>query len=326
MAPRTAPLLLLAVAAVAVCARADAPTRHSADELRQIRANFCNLHDSRGRVIFTPYITGLPDAERAEWYRRLVTAGSTHVVLTPGDPGGGQYPGSPITQPKLLDDPPAFRRFVDEALATRGADGKALTPIIIIDEGGRDPRTRIDRYWPAFIRSLQDVLDDVIVVPGWELIGASHWAPGDIAYALQQLHALGVRHLWVHLGPERWGMAEPGANGPWNGSDAASWTSHGGEHVEGFLYQSRALSDADDINCDAQNAACWRHRLAYGLERMGKGKQGWRQMPIAYFEGAAYYYYRGKLSDEHVRDVADAARDTAAHAGVPLGFGNGLPR
>ena len=64
------------------------------EDVVNIRANFCNLKDSRGRIIFGPSITGLSDDERADWYAKQRDAGSTHCVLTPGNPGVAPYPGS----------------------------------------------------------------------------------------------------------------------------------------------------------------------------------------------------------------------------------------
>src|SRR6185295_3045234 len=148
-----------------------------------------------GRVIFGPSITGLPRDERAEWYAKQRDAGSTHCVLTPGNPGVKPYPGA-VAMLKLIDQPQEFRKFVVEALQTPSASGKGFCPIIIIDEGEGEgsPKQRIDKYWPALIDAIRDLLDHVIIVPGWELIKASPWSSSDYSYALEKLHGLGVVH------------------------------------------------------------------------------------------------------------------------------------
>lgn len=54
------------------------PTR---EKILAVQGNFCNLHDSKGRVIFTPFIMSLPKEEREDWYRILKAARSTHITL-----------------------------------------------------------------------------------------------------------------------------------------------------------------------------------------------------------------------------------------------------
>jgi hypothetical protein len=299
------------------------------EDVVNIRANFCNLKDSRGRIIFGPSITGLSDDERADWYAKQRDAGSTHCVLTPGNPGVAPYLGS-IPMLKLLDKPQEFRKFVVEALQTASASGKAFCPIIILDEGEGEgtPPQRIDRYWPALIDAIRDLLDHVIVVPGWELIQASPWTAADYSYALRRLHGLGVVHLWAHFSPNRWaGSSHPvEKDDPWRGHDAGFWTSNGGEFLDGILYQSDPLRDGQNPSCDPKSPHCWLNRWTFGVTRLGTGSHGWRAVRICLFETIAHTYYRGQASDALVHDMATAAQSIAQRHGVNVGFGNGLPR
>jgi hypothetical protein len=305
------------------------PPRPGRDDVVDIRANFCNLKDSKGRVIFGPTITGLPDDERAEWYAKQREAGSTHCVLTPGNPGVAPYEGS-IPMLKLVDKPQEFRKFVLEALRTTSASGKGFCPIIILDEGEGEgsPRQRMDRYWPALIDAIRDLLDYVIVVPGWELIKASPWTSTDYSYALGKLHGLRVVHLWAHFSPNRWaGSSNPvEKDDPWRGDAAGFWKSSGGEFLEGILYQSDPLRDGSNPNCDPASTRCWLNGWTFGVTRLGTGSDGWRKVRICLFESIAHTYYRGQASGELGRDMATAAQKVAQRHGVSVGFGNGLPR
>ena len=276
-------------------------------------------------MIFSANSTGLPLDERADWLARQVAAGSTHIVMMPGS-GAPGYPG--LVPPAMLIDKPAqFREQVDEVLHTSGATGEACVPVIFLDEGGANPRERIDRFWGPLLDGLQDVLDQCLIVPGWELVAASEWTSADLSYALGRLHGWGVPHLWVHLSSGRWAMSsnpvEP--DDPWQGAEADCWNTHGGEFVEGFLYQSPAIRDGDQADCDPADDRCWLNRLDDGLVRMGTGLNGWRVMPICYFEGPAYWYTRGQCSDAQVHAAADAAQARARHFGLTIGFGNGQP-
>lgn len=92
--------------------------------LTQIRANFCNLTDSADRIIFTADYLGTDAGTRQDWTKRLVDAGSTHLVVSPT---GGDYPGSPIGRFNLYDKPEQFASEIRAILNTPSADGLALT-------------------------------------------------------------------------------------------------------------------------------------------------------------------------------------------------------
>lgn len=297
------------------------PNRRTQAELCYVLANFCNLRDSQNRVMFTAFLPNLPPQERQEWYDILREAKSTHVVICPL----ASYTGSPIPAFDWLNEPEKFVAIVREILATRAADGKAFTPILILDNGDAGFRARISAAWPRIRTLLGDDERDCIVVPGWELITASECTSADFSFALELLHSLGWTHIWAHLSPRRAACSSNPveADDPWQGDEMGCWKSHGGQYVEGFLYQSEAIRPGEE-NCDVTKEECWLNRWDDVVPRIGKGLNGWRIMHLCYFEGPAYYYYRGQSDSAFAVRVADAAKALADSYGVRIGFGNGV--
>jgi hypothetical protein len=299
-----------------------AAPRATEAELHRVLGNFCNLRDAQGRVIFDPFYIALPPDERKDWLDRHRAAGSTHVVLSPTI----GYPGSPIPGRDLYGDPPAFVAFVRELLATPSANGKGFTPILMLDSGDPGIRERIARFWPGIRSALGADADSVIVTPGWELVNASAVTSAEYSVALTSLHDLGYPHIWAHLAPGRAAFSSHPveADDPWQGGESEAWKSHGGQYIEGLLYQSQAVRPDDD-RCDPLDADCWLNRWEDVVPRLGAGMNGWRVVHLAYFEGPAYYYYRGQSDSAFARRIATAARAMCDKYGVVCGFGNGLP-
>ena len=304
----------------------DSGSRPTSADVITIQGNFCNLKDSQGRVIFDPFIQSLPLNERADWLTTHRLNGSTHVVLAPSI----HYPYyttlTGIQGSNTLNDPMGFRELVLEVLDTPSATGRGFVPIIMLDEGESNPRTRIDTYWNPMIEGLRDLLPYCIICPGWELVRASKWTSADLSYGMTRLGKLAVPHMWVHLSPGRaCGISNPPEpDDPWQGSERSFWTSHGGEYAEGFLFQSEAVQDGGVI-CDILAEDCWSNRYMDVVPRVGRGMNGWRIMPLCLFESAAYYFMRGKCSSATAREVATEARRLALAEGVTVSFGNGLP-
>lgn len=305
------------------------PPWATGERLKTVRANFCNLRDSKQRSIFTIYVCSLPDHERAEWYDIQRQAGSTHTVLAPDySYHEGEDQRIKLPPPRqMLDTPDVFRAYVLEALNTRAADGFGFTPIIMLDEGHANPRDRIDHKWPALIEAIRDLLPYCLICPGWELVKASAWTSADLSYGLKKLKALDVPHIWLHLSIGRAaGSSNPiEADDPWQGAERDFWLTHGGEHIEGFLYQSQDLRIGDTIACDPNSDECWINRWRDVVPRIGNGMNGWRVMPLVFFEGPAYYFIREEADEAFAREYARIARDEAAAFGVSIGFGNGIP-
>jgi hypothetical protein len=300
-----------------------APEFASDDERNLIRASFCNLHDAKGRVIFTAFYPALPDDERRDWLDRLVADGSTHVAIS----AKAGYTGSPIPAFNLLDQPQRLAAIVREILSTRGANGKALTPILFLDEGEAGFRDRIRKFWPGIRAALGDDVAHVLVVPGWELVRASDATSADYSVALTLLHDLGFPHIWAHLSPGRASASSnpPESDDPWAGAESGMWKSHGGEFVEGLLYQSDAVRPNDD-RCDIEDGACWLNRWRDVVVRIpvgGPNINGWRPMHTAFFEGPAFYFYRGQSDEAFANRIGAAALALCKQYGAVCGLGNG---
>lgn len=291
-----------------------------------VKANFCNLPDPSGKPQFSPFYIGLDPQTRKAWLDAQRAAGSTHFVLSPSI----SYPGAPWPGADYYGQADRFADFVAEVLETPAADGYGFTPILILDPGDANPRPRIDDYWPKIAHALQarGLIDDVLVVPGWELVKASDWSSADLSYGLELLHRLAVPHIWLHLSPTRWaGSSNPvEPDDPWQGAESDFWKTHGGQHVEGFLYETENVRQGhDDPRCDPSVESCWRNRLTDGVIRMGNGINGWRVMPFAVFETVAWGQWNGLNSPSYARDIASGADEICRQHGVVCGHGNGLP-
>lgn len=293
------------------------------DERDFILTNFCNLTDSKGRIEFAPMIASLSEDEQTEWITDQVKNGSTHMVLSPY----AGYDAINIPSFNWYDQPQKFAALVRKVLATPGANGKGITPILILDSGESGFKGRITKYWPPLIDAIRDILDHVIVVPGWELITASEVTSAEMSFALKFLNnECRVPNIWAHLSPRRAAMSSNPveADDPWQGAESGCWKSHGGEFVKGLLYQSEAVRFGDE-GCDAVDDSCWLNRWEDVVPRIGNGMNGWRIMKLAYFEGPAYYYCRNQADSAFAIKIAERAKALADKYNVRCGFGNGIP-
>jgi hypothetical protein len=299
------------------------------DDVTDVLANFCNLRDSNGRVIFTPFLASLPYGERAEWYRIQREAGSTHVVLAPRY----RYPGSPIPGRDLRRDPAAFRAVLEEALRTPSADGHGFRPIVM----WADTPDEIDRDWPRLMSAVRDLAGRFISVPAWE----PTWRAADIARAMVRMRELlgPEAHIFFHPLPGR----ASGASDVGEDDGAAFWSSAAGRELEGILYQTEhgrgvtvpcGRSIRDEIGLRYPDD-CWAARWDEVVARLGAGVRsdaygrslgpGWRRVKVVLFETVAYDYYRGGIDSAGARRVASDGAKICAAWNVPCGFANGLP-
>lgn len=311
------------------------PDWPTGDDVTNVRDNFCNLQDSipwkygsgetKPLTIFSPFIAGLDDAGFDRWAGILRDNGSTHMTIAPNiSYSSFDYP---VPGVQMLDKPDVFRAFVLKVLNTPSASGKGFCPIIMLDEGKVDPRTRIDAYWRPLLDAIKDLLPHCIVTPGWEVIKASEWRSSDLSYALEWLGGYGIPHLWLHLSEGRAaGSSNPiEPDDPWQGAERDFWYTHGGQYPEGLLYQSYTIRNGDTINCDPVADDCWLNRWTDVLIRVGNGVNGWRKMHLCLFEAPGYYAIRGDCTSDLARQWARAGRDLAASYGVTISHGNGLP-
>lgn len=316
--------------AVIVAASSSGPNkvaRRPQDQITRIRGNFCNLYCAWNatprRLIFDPYIASISAKERAVWFETHRQNGSTHIVLSPSCAySGAEERGYPAFD--WLADPQRFATLVREVLSTPSADGFAFTPIIILDSGTGsldDIRGRMTTFWRGIREALGDDERDCLVVPGWELIKASASSSKLYSDMLQYLKALEWSHRWAHLSVERAACSSNPveADDPWQGGESACWKSHGGEDVEGLLYQASAFTG------DTR----WLERWDDVVPRLRQGMNGWRPMHLCLFETVAYGYWNGWVAhpETEAREQATYGRDWArdVHGVTDISFGNGLP-
>jgi len=300
------------------------PPLPSRDDMLNVAGNFCNVLDSRGVCIFSAF---LPQAETEglydDWMAKLVAAGSTHVVVSP-ECAYNAY----MTPFDWRGQPERFAALVLKIANTVGANGKAITPILFMDNGDPNPLPRLRQYWPGLFAALRanGVLSRCIVVPAWEpVIGG--YTSYDMSQSMLLLHDLAPEAIMAwHGSPTRWvGSSNPvEPDDPWQGAEKDFYKSHGGEFIDLVLYQAQA--DAVVFpNCDASQANCWLNRWMDGVLRVGGGLNGWRVIPLCLAEGPAYLAIRGHATPEEARVWATAGRDEARTAGVTVSFMNGLP-
>lgn len=294
--------------------------RPSRADMLNVRANFCNIYDpTNGLPMFTAYFP-----VKQNWLQPLVDAGSTHVTLSPEC----AYPGYWVPPFDWRDRPQDFAACVTKITQTVGANGKALTPIVFLDNGGPDPLPRIQRYWPNLINALRSasVLDRCILVPAWEPVQGD-WSSYALSEALKFLKALAPDNLigW-HGSPTRWvGSSNPvEPNDPWQGGESDFYKSHGGEFIDICFYQAQAKSVFQGA-CNPADDDCWLNRWTDGVIRLGNGVNGWRILPICLAEGPAYTFTRKQSTPEQARQWATNGDLLAKSYGVTVSFMNGLP-
>jgi len=288
-----------------------------------VRANFCNLRDGRGRVIFTPFIASLPPNERLEWYEAQRRAGSTHLVVAPHY----DYPNSPVAGRDMRKAPAEFRALLDEILRTPSASGQGFVPIVM----WANTPDEVDAFWPSLMAASRDLAPRIVHVPAWE----PTWTAGELAHGIARLRALmgPDAAIFFHGGPREaaGAMADGGA--------PDFWTTGVGRELSGFLYQTehgKTVVEPCTRRQDGTFAAdCWLNRWQDIVARLGAGRlsndrgedrgAGWRKVRLVLFETVAYDYYRGGADERTAQRVADDGDAICRQWGVTCGFGNGLP-
>lgn len=325
--------------------------RATGADLLRIRGNYANLYDPETfQPIYDPALPGVDEATLDRWLATHRANGTTHVFIGPLQ-AGVTYPGIPWTNPDWLNNPAGVRAFVERLLATPSADGKGFRPVIFLGPDF-DVRPYIEQWWPGIAAALDGLQDFIIYVPGWEpVIGG--WPSADVSYALTRGKALfgPSSHWFLHLSPGRPTAASnpPEANDPWQSDEAGMWFSHGGQYLEGLLYQTehgRAVHEpcsaarsvpkvVDGVSGLAWPADCWANRFDDIVARLGAGfcsndighgyPCGWRRVIVVLFETVGYESIRLQTQPGVDRRVATDGKRICDHYGVVCGFGNGLP-
>jgi len=330
------------------------PERAAGAELVDYRGCLMNVFDSRGWPVWTPSLPGvlaLNEGARVwdEWVALLRHCGATHIPIGGFDGAGGPAYHSAdgartppdIDNPDWRQSPERVRALVEKLLDTPSADGKAFRPVIFLS-GGALSREQIDREWPVLARALEGLQDNVIYVPGWEPVEGQARSR-ELSYALERGKALfGPRSHWfVHLSPGRWdGASHPAEpDDPWQGNGDAFYQSHGGQFVEGLLYQTehgRAITDpcrpavpgdqagGNGAGVDRRRGQhpsdCWLTNFRRALDHLRVAGRR-----IVLFETNAFEVFRGRSNHEIALRIASDARVLCQQRGITCGFGSGMP-
>lgn len=305
------------------------PTR---EERFNVEANFCNIFDDDGEAIFTAF---LPQAETLgfydRWIKKLVDAGSNHIAFSTFAAyriDAHQY----MASFNWLDQPERFAAFVKKVSETPGANGKAITPIIFLDDGGVNPLPRIRQYWPALAAAMKanGVINRCIIICGWEPV-VGDWSSYELNEAMElqyQLFHVGTDAIFGwHGSPKRWvGSSNPvQADDPWQGGEHTFADQFSGKHIELPFYQAEADSPIL-VHCDYMVEDCWTSRWYDGVIRYGQGINDWRKMEwVCLAEGPAFLAIRKHVTSQEARIWATEGKKIGDMLGVKICFMNGLP-
>lgn len=302
------------------------PRRPTRAEVLTYRGHLANLRDSAGRVIWTPALPGAPAEARREWLKAIADAGGTHVPIGPFE-GGPAYPGVHWPNPDWTQDAAAVRGLVLEILSTPTPAGHGLVPVVFLDGGGDNPRPRLTAFMPVAVAALDGLWDAVLTAPtGWEpVVGA--WKSADVSWALERWHAIAPAALIAYHGsPGRLvGSSNPvEPDDPWQGGESEFYKAHGGQYIDIALYQTphgRALYE----DCSEDDESCWLDRWQDYVQRIGAGMNGWRKLPIVLWEGCAFEFFRGQVTETQCREVTSRAMRICQKWNISCGWGNSAP-
>lgn len=332
------------------------PTRA---DTKRYRGFLGNLRDSAGRIIWGSALPGATPAVRDEWLHTIAAQGGTHVPIGWFDPGKSyNSPEIKWENPDWTNDPAAIRGLIDTIQGVRGADGKALRPVIFTHGWGPGTAARAQdelRRNMAVLNQAVAGLDPntYIVVPaGWEPDGLRG---ADFDFAFGEWHRLqpnGIQmlHCWLignFLSRCLETKQEPGD--PWQGDEAAFFQPpHNGQYVEMVgielphgrdLFTPCGRTEPKTVNGVAgfaYPATCWKNRADDYVARIGAGfcsddighgsPCGWRKLTFVWLETVTYDVFWNGRNAVDARDIADQGRELCTYYGVDCGWGDGLPR
>lgn len=338
------------------------PTR---EEVLTYRGHLGEIRDGENRVIWTAGLHGVPAEVRADWLRRYVAGGATHIPIGPVDPGVS-YPGLGFPDaPDWNDDAVAIRALLDEIRAVPTVRGHGLIPTIFPDgcgneDNGRRAPERIERSYPTWAKAIDGIEGDVLMVlPGWE--------PHDMT----PREMYDAARFWLRLMAGRplpvaawhgWRERSNGAsNDPMNllnddpfladrdpvtgaayGSGAKFWQLM---PCDLLLYQIEPIRTMAEAECGhigppgqgSYPVGCWLDNWLHAMCRVGGvgvvdgtgAIQGgpWVHKRVALFETTTYWDVRDQTEPGVTQRVNDRALELARVYGLEgtIGFGTGLP-
>ncbi len=133
------------------------PTR---DQLLAVKADFCNLKDAKGRVMFTSTLAGIPPDDQDDWITRLKAAGDTHVFVSVTTGYGNFFPTIDFADGRL-----------DELMALLVRLRKEnLIPVLFLSSGdpGSFNADRLRRICRAIVAA--NLVNHMVYVCAWESV------------------------------------------------------------------------------------------------------------------------------------------------------------
>ena len=132
-----------------------APAR---EQLLAVKADFCNLRDSKGRVMFTSTLAGIPPDDQDDWIARLKAVGDTHVFVSVTTGYGHFFPTIDFADGRLDELMALLVRFRKEN----------LIPVLFLSSGdpGSFNADRLRRICRAIVAA--SLVDHMVYVCAWE--------------------------------------------------------------------------------------------------------------------------------------------------------------
>lgn len=310
------------------------PTRA---QTMNIKANFLSMHDGLGRLMFSWFYTTLGQADRSLWRLAWQTGGYTHAVLDFN-----------VAYPNYWAPSGDFRGAPQQVVAAASEllDNKII-PIVMMTTGDAGTQPEVDTMWSSYINAMRQAEPCMIgeggdpcaiLVPGFETGGpCSAWSAADISHALTTLHNLAPSAtIGYEPCPTRFsGASNPvQPDDPWQGAEAGFFTSHGGEFINVFLYETvhgdplLNPHGATGQFCHIKGqdpCGAWEDRWSEGLQRLCTGGIGWRLVPCSFFEVTGSDYKGGDVSDATVTRINNRALRLCQQYGATCSWGNGTP-
>ena len=297
------------------------PTR---EQMTRVMANFCNLHDSTGRPIFSSSLAAQAPEMQDEWISREKAAGGTHYVLSIKT-GYTSYP--PIVDFFLDGRMAEWLTTLDRVLAAR------LTPVVFLHSGDGYPG--LDYFRNVLSQIPASYYPRVVWVAGWETVRGG-WTSRQFRDSHDALRALlgPDAILAAHLSPGRLSFASNPveADDPWGGDEVACYRTGWGSDRRGqhpfdvLLYQTDPYRPGDVFTTDEGKGERAEEVATRVLGTHVKGAPDWfaglaKRPTLIAFETVAYHYIRGNGDDAFARVVATFFQRLGYR-----GFGNGLPQ
>lgn len=264
------------------------PGPPSRDQVLAVNADFCNLWDSQGRIIFSPFLLTLMDQHDPladEWFAKFRDAGDTHIVVAVSYDYRSYYIQGRDFHDRMGD----FRTYLREIIK------RGFIPIIKLGADGQDANPGGGTYgYPWTIAHLHDIIEplrDLVPYalwdPGWEVAGGGG---GD----------------WTGIEVTNFGRALRDALGPLGatGLHLGQGTGYIGNDYDVFLWQPAQPLDQNV----SKNTIDGHYLLANST------------IPVVVFEFDAFDAFWGGCREDCVRRNAQFFHDLGfTH------FGNGQP-